>query len=391
MARTTDLDRLLETFLQEGLPGCGLKVAQNGKTLYEGYFGYGDVEKKVPVTDRSVFRIASMSKIVLYTTMMMLYERGKFLLTDPISRYLPQWKESRKLVMMPNGQLNTVPTERPINFSDVMSMKCGLPYCNGPALTEDRTLLSMQECMKPLWEKGHFTVQEQVEAMSQALLSFEPGTHWMYGFSSEIAAALVERITDMPVDDALRTYILDPLGMENTRSRFFGDIQERMVKLYSRDDDGKLTPVNSSLDDKHLPGAEHEMGWGRLFSTVDDYSRLMQMLACGGVFDGHRLMGRKTIDMMRSNGLSGVQLREFQNEVYNEGYGYGYGVRTLIDQGQGNHNGSLGAFGWSGFFGTWCEADPEEGLSVVYMHNCMSETDRFEHLRVRSVSYGLVE
>ena len=117
----------------------------------------------------------------------------------------------------------------------------------------------------------------------------------------------------------------------------------------------------------------------------------MQMLACGGVYDGHRLMGRKTIDMMRSNGLSGVQLREFQNEVYNEGYGYGYGVRTLIDQGQGNHNGSLGAFGWSGFFGTWCEADPEEGLSVVYMHNCMSETDRFEHLRVRSVSYGLVE
>lgn len=392
MSRSVDIDRLLEQFLREGLPGCALQVAQNGKTIYEGYFGYADVEKKIPVTKDSIFRMASMSKIPLYTTMMMLYEKGKFLLTDPISKYLPEWEKSTKITMLGNGQLVAVPTERPINISDCLSMKCGLPYCNGVFDTEDRTLRSMQECMKPLWEKGHFTVQEHVAAMSNALLTFEPGTMWMYGFSSEITAALVEKITDMPVDEAFKQYIFDPLGMDVTRSRFFGDIQDRMVKLYDRDDEGNLTELNLPFDEKHIPGEEHESGWARLFSNVNDYTKLMSMLANGGVYEGKRLMGRKTIDMMRANGLHGKALERFQNyEVYSRGYGYGYGVRTLLDRGQADSNGGIGAFGWTGGFGTWCESDPSDGVSIVYMHNCMQKTDRFEHLRVRNASYGLIE
>ena len=391
MAKTRDLDLLMEQFLKEGLPGCALQIAQHGKTLYEGYFGCADVESGKPVTKDSIFRMASMSKIPLYTTMMMLYERGKFLLTDPVSRYLPEWKQSKKFVKQPNGHVTAVPTDGPITISDVLSMKCGLPYCNGDGPTNDETIMSMQKCMKPLWEKGHYTVQEHAAAMSQAVLAFEPGTHWLYGFSSEITAALIEVLADMPIDEAFRTFLFDPLGMDNTRSRYFGDIRERMVKLYARDDEGHVTPTSVVLDDKHNPGVEHEAGWARLFSNVNDYTKLMQMLANGGVYDGVRIMGRKTIDMMRFNGLNAVQLEELQRDIYNRGYGYGYGVRTLIDKEQGNHNGSLGAFGWTGGFGTWCEADPEDGVSIVYMHNCMSGKDRLEHLRMRNVAYGCIE
>lgn len=390
MATTKDLDWLLQKFVDGGLPGCGLKIMRKGALVYEGYFGYSDLEAKTPVDAGSVFRMASMSKIPLYTTLMMLYERGKFLMNDPISLYLPEWEQLNKYTFSTNGHSHVVPAENPITFRDVFSMKCGLPYCNSPTPTQDLTLQSMQKCMRPLWDKGHFTLREQVAAMSKAVLAAEPGERWIYGFSSELAAALIEAICDKPIDTVFQEMLFDPLGMDSTRSRFFGDIPARMVKLYEKDAQGKLFLSNCPLDEKHLPGEAHEAGWARLFSTVEDYSRLMDMLANGGVFRGKRIIGRKTIDMMRANGLNAAQMKDLHDD-YNAGYGYGYGVRTLVDKAVGNHNGSLGAFGWTGGFGTWCEADPTDGVSIVYMHNMIPNEEQYYHLRVRTAAYGCIE
>ena len=114
------------------------------------------------------------------------------------------------------------------------------------------------------------------------------------------------------------------------------------------------------------------------------------MLANGGIYGGERIMGRKTIDMMRANGLDETQMKDF-TDSYNAGYGYGYGVRTLVDKEKGNHNGSIGAFGWTGGFGTWCEADPEDGVSIVYMHNLVPDMEYYYHLRMRAAAYGCIE
>ena len=390
MSDTKHLDRLLQGFVDGGLPGCALQISQRGKTIYEGYFGCADIESGKPVTRDSVFRMASMSKIPLYTVMMMLYERGKCLLTDPIWKYLPEWKNMKKLVRDPNGRLAVVPTDGPITISDCLSMKCGLPYCFGPMPTDDPVQRSMQKCMEPLWAKGHFTVQENIAAMSGAVLSFEPGTHWQYGFSSELTAALIEKLADKPIDDVFREFLFEPLGMTSTASRFFGNMQKNLVTLYNRAPNGALTPAASDYDQKFLPGEEHDSGWGRLFSNVNDYTKLFSMLANGGVFDGVRVMGRKTIDLMRTNSLDDIQMKDFTNS-YNAGYGYGFGVRTLIDKYQGRHNGSLGAFGWTGAFGAWGEADPEEGVSIVYMHNMLPNDEEYYHLRVRTAAYGCIE
>ena len=390
MSNAKDLDRLLQGFVDRGLPGCAMKVVARGNTLYEGYFGYADVDTKKPIHERSVFRQASLSKIPMYTVMMMLFEQGKFLLNDPISRFFPEWASVKKYVRKSNGSIEAVPTDGPITVRDVLSMKCGLPYCNSTAPTDDLTLRAMQECMRPLWEKGHYTLREQIAAISKAPLAFEPGTHWLYGFSSELSAGIIEAVCDKSIDDVMLEYLFRPLGMDDTRSRFFGDIPERLVKLYQSSQDNTLSPGPDFFDRKHLPGPEHEAGWGRLFSTVNDYSNLMQMLANGGVHEGIRIMGRKTIDLMRSNGLNAVQQEDF-NDPYNAGYGYGYGVRTLIDNAAGNLNGSPGAFGWTGGFGTWAEADPQEGLSIVYMHNLVPNQERYYHPRMRTAAYGLIE
>lgn len=387
MSTSKHLDQLLESFIQRGLPGCGLKVMQRGRTLYEGYFGVTDIDARTPVTSNTLFRQASMSKIPLYTVMMMLYERGKFLLTDPVGDYLPEWKTSTRYERHPNGYVDIVPTKRPIIIRDILSMKCGLPYCNSDAPTQDLTLQGMQECMRPLWEQGHYTLKEQLAAVSKAPLAFEPGSHWLYGFSSELAAGVIEAVCDRPVNDVFEEMLFRPLGMKNTAAIFPDEhTKDRLVTLYAKNPDGQLVPGPAFFDKKHLPGAENEAGWARLFSTVDDYSRLLQMLACGGEFDGVKLMGRTTIDLMRTNGLTEEQLADFPDA----GYGYGYGFRTVIDPAAGDLNGSLSAFGWTGGFGTWCEADPAEGLSIVYMHNLIPNDEMYYHPRVRTAAYGLL-
>ncbi len=390
MAKKSDLDKLLQGFIDGGLPGCALQISKKGETLYEGYFGYSDIVAKTPVTQNSIFRMASMSKLPLYTTLMMLYERGKFLLSDPVYLYLPEWKESKKYVKDSVGNIKSVPTDGPVTVRDVLSMKCGLPYCNFPGPTDNHTLRAMQKKMQPMWDRGHYTLQEQVAAMADVPQAFEPGTQWLYGFSSEIAAALIEAVCGKGIDEVFQEFLFDPLGMDDTRSRYFGDIQQRMVVLYQKNPDGSLVPGTSSLDEKHKPGPENDAGWARLFSNINDFSKLMQMLANGGVYNGQKIMGRKTIDMMRANGLNETHMKDFYS-TYNAGYGYGYGVRTLIDKQKGNHNGSLGAFGWTGGFGSWCEADPAEGVSIVYMHNMMPNEEDYYHLRIRNAAYGCVE
>lgn len=386
MSTVKDIDNLLEGFLKRGIPGCSLHVVRKGQTLYEGYFGVKDINTNEPVTKDTLFRQASMSKIPLYTAMMILYEKGKYLMTDPVSDYLPEWKNCRKYVKESDGSVKVVPTERPMLIKDVMMMKCGLPYCHSAAPTDDPVLAGMQECMKSLWDKGHYTLQEHVRAISQAPLACEPGQQWIYGFSSEITAALAEVICDKPINDVLKELLYDPLEMNSTGAIYFGNVKERMAGLYAKQADGSWGNGPEFFDLKHNPGKEYEAGWGRIFSNGEDFSKLMQMLACGGEYNGVKIMGRKTIDLMRSNTL----YPDGFGGDYESGYGYGYGVRTLINKAKGNNNGSLGAFGWTGGFGTWCEADPEEGLSIVYMQNTMPTDEQYCHPRVRQVSYGLL-
>jgi len=389
MATAKDMDALLQSFVDGGLPGCGLKITKDDDVLYEGYFGYSDVEAKTPLTRKSVFRQASTSKLPLYVTLMILFERGKFRVTDPIYEFLPEWRTSSKVVQKPNGTVVIEPTKRPINFLDVLTMRCGLPYCNFPVQSTDITLNEMSKAMQPLWDKGHFTLREQLKAISAVPLAFEPGTHWMYGFASELAAGLVEAITGKSIDTALKDILFDPLEMNDTRSHFFGDIESRMVKLYARNEKNKLSPIRLDFEKTFLPGEENEAGWARLFSTVEDYSHLMQMLACGGMYKGQSIMGRKTIDLMRTNTLNEVQLQDYK-EPYSMGYGYGYGVRTLMDKAAGSLNGSIGAFGWTGGYGSWCESDPSERVSFTYMHNLVPNDELYYHPRVRTVGNAMI-
>jgi CubicO group peptidase (beta-lactamase class C family) len=173
--------------------------------------------------------------------------------------------------------------------------------------------------------------------------------------------------------------------------------EDRLVKGYylvrgkKLGDEGALEVSPPDREASMVGKLGEVSGFQRVITNSKDYTKLMQMLANGGVYNGERIMGRKTIDLMRTNTISDKLIKEDFSNTYLAGYGYGYGVRTLMDKYVGHHNGSLGQFGWTGGSGTWAEADPSEGTSIVYMHNVQPNHEEYHHIRMRDVAYGCLE
>lgn len=386
MARFDDLSNLLKKFVEDGLPGCGCAVAKDGKILYEGYYGYADLEEKKPITEDSVFRIFSMTKVIICTAAMILFERGKFLLHEPIYEYIPEYKDLTVAVTDSDGNVHVEKAKNPMLIKHAFTMTCGIPYHFGNSLTETE----IRRVKKELTEKyGKYDIVTEVKAMASVPLAFEPGTRWLYGYGHDILAALIQVISGKTVGEFLQEEIFGPLGMDSTGYRFHGDIGKRMVSCYRKLEDGKMEKMAGFLDDFHQPDAIYEAGGAGLYSTVRDYLKFSQMLANGGCYNGQRIIGRKTIDLMRANQLNEQQLRDFNfNNPYLAGYGYGLGVRTLMSLAESNSNGSIGEFGWTGAAGTYVSIDPSEGVSIVYMHQMFPNMEVYHHLRVRAVTNG---
>lgn len=385
MANFNHLDELLKQFAGRTVPGCACAVAQNGKILYEGYYGVADPETGRPVTADTVYRLFSMTKVIVCTAAMMQFERGKFLLNEPYSNYFPEYKNTQVAETRPNGEVVVRPAKSPMLVRDTFNMAVGLPYPSGNSYTEQK----MREVRQRLAEKGPYTLQDDVRAMAEVPVRFDPGTHWAYGFGHEMVATLVEQTSGKTIGEFLQKEIFEPLGMESTGYRYFGDIESRMARMVRPEGNGVFTPIEQASDVNHRPDAVYEGGGAGLFGTLRDYIKFTQMLANGGVYEGKRLIGRKTIDLMRRNMLSEAQMKDFANS-YNEGYGYGLGVRTLVEP-AGVTNMPVGEFGWTGAAGTWASIDPADGVSVVYMHQMMPNDEEYHHHRVRSVAYGCIE
>lgn len=387
MARFEDLSGLLEKFVKQGPAGCGCAVAKDGRTLYQGYFGYADIEEKRPVTEDTVYRLFSMTKVVICTAAMMLFERGKFLLNEPIYEYFPEYRDTQVFVTEPNGNVHIEKAKNPILIKHAFCMAVGLPYPSLDSPTA-RQMIAVQDELEKKY--GKYDIVTEVKAMASIPIAFNPGTQWLYGYGHDIVAGLIQLISGKTVGQFLQDEIFGPLDMNDTGYRYDKDIEKRMASFYKKNDKGEMLKICGPFDQFHQLGEIYESGGAGLYSTVNDYLKFSQMLANGGVYNGKRIIGRKTIDLMRTNHLNGEQLLDFENS-YLSGYGYGLGVRTLMDTARGHSNGSVGEFGWTGMLGTYLSIDPKEGFSVVYMHQMDPNMEEYYHLRVRAVANGCLE
>ena len=381
------LDRLLERFAEEQtVPGCAVSIFRGDEVLYQRETGYADVEAGKPVRADSMFRQASTTKLFSYVILAMLYEEGRFLFSDPVGDYLPEWASSTKFVRDGQGRLQIVPTERPMTVRQAVNMTCGLPYCMVPQPdSEDPTQAAMSARLIKLLEHGVPTLREEVRAMSDVPLMFEPGTHWFYGFGSEIMGALIETLEDMPLREVFQKRIIGPLGLEHAATYISDANRANIVKNYIKRD-GKLAPAPAELDANVDPAVTPVGARPNLLISAHDYAVFMQMLANGGTYRGRKYLGEGTVRMLHENQLDGTLMKDFES-AYLAGYGYGFGFRTLMTQGFG-HNGHYGCFGWTGGSGIWAEADPVEHFSIVYMHNMIPNEELYHHHRVRAAAYG---
>ena len=382
------LDKLLETFAETSVPGCTCSIMQGDKLIYEGAAGYADIASGKKTDSHSMFRQASTTKLFTYAILGMLYEEGRFLFSDPVGKYLPEWAETKKFVMTPEGNVKVVPTERPLTIRNAVAMMCGLPYCMAPAPNPvTPTLAAMSERIGKLLEKGVPTLREEVRAMADVPVMFEPGSHWLYGFGSEITGALVETWTDKPLREVFKERVIEPLELADTDTYITEENKDRVVTSY-RKKDGVLTPVPKAADAANYADQSPIGARPNLITSSSDFATFMQMLANGGTYKGRKLLGAGTVAMLHANQLNEVQLRDFEND-YLAGYGYGFGFRTLMDQKYG-HNGHLGNFGWTGGSGIWVEADPTDKFGIAYMHNMSPNEELYHHHRVRAAAYGIM-
>ncbi|MBD8069821.1 serine hydrolase domain-containing protein [Bacillus sp. PS06] len=375
---------LLRSFVEKGPAGCTLSVTHQGKTVFEDYVGVADVESEKAIDQDTIYRIYSMSKVVTCTAALMLYERGLFLLDDPLEEYLPEFKNLTYFDKNENGEVVKAPTTRSIQIRDLFTMTSGLSYGGDgdePAREVKRTLTALRE-----EQGGKITVRELSKALAAIPLAFDPGSRWRYGLSHDVLGALIEVISGKRFGEYLEEEIFTPLGMEDTFFRIPEEKKHRLCSLYNRSENGELTK-NTVMDEDYQEEATFESGGAGLLSTLGDFSRFTHMLANGGELDGARILGRKTVEFMATNQLTPEQHADY-TWSYLKGYGYGLGVRTMMNPALNGSNSSIGEFGWCGMAGTWMLVDPKEKISAVYMQQMLPNFEEIHQPRLRNVIYG---
>jgi CubicO group peptidase (beta-lactamase class C family) len=338
------------------IAGAVTLVARKGKIVHFESQGWRYKEESQPMEKDAIFSLASMTKPIVSTALMMLWEDGKFLLDDPISKWLPSY--ATKQVLDPlTGRREPA---RPVTVRHVLSHTSGLSLTPTPAstpLTDGETSPSQGTAAAPARPK---TLAEAIERAAGTPLAFQPGERWQYGASTDFVGILVEKMSGMTLDEFVRTRIFQPLGMRDTFYNVPRDKAGKVAAVYRPDKDGKITLLRKP---EFQEPTTYFPGVAGLNGTAADYFRFSQMLLNGGEYNGQRLLGRMTVNMMITNQIGP------DKPVYirGAGYGFGLGFAVLTDPSTSPDALSPGTFTWGGANGTLFWIDPQEDLIGILM------------------------
>ena len=347
------IQRAIDT---EQISGAVTVVARRGRVAHFEARGLMDIEASAPMRKDAIFPIASMTKPVTAVAILMLVEEGRVRLSDPVSRFIPEFEDTK--VAMPRsdpagegGDIYTVPARREVTVHDLLTHTSGLGSFG--AASEATSRLAPRDLTG--------TVADWAAALGAAPLDFQPGTRWAYSGLAGIdtLGRIVEVASGLTFDEFLRQRVFEPLGMKDTAFNVPEDKKKRVVTLYSRTPEGlELRPVPAWVATTTLHG-----GGGGLWSTAEDYLQFAQMLVNGGELNGTRLLGSRTVDLMASNHVG-----DLYEKAGSPGMGFGLTVDVVLDDvaARGDHR-STGSFGWLGAFGTTWWVDPKEELTAILM------------------------
>ena len=376
--RLARIHTAMQRYVDQGLvPGVTTLVARRGRVVYQDSVGYRDVASKAPMTSDTIFRIASMTKPIASVALMMLYEEGHFLLSDPIAKFLPEFANMKVAQVASNEErtgtpYKLIPAARAITFKHVLTHTAGFAnFYRG--ITQGDFAKTFQQGRKPT-----DTVGDAVKRLATLPLNFHPGDAWEYGNATDVVGRLVEVISGMTLDEFQQKRIFEPLKMRDTHFYLPTSKLPRFAALYQPDEKN-----GNKIKLLEAPNAESRFvkepniyfsGAGGLVSTVADYVRFHQMMLNGGELDGARILGRKTVELMTVNHIGDLPVW-----LSGPGYGFGLGYSVVKDVGQAGITTSVGQYGWGGAYCTYFWVDPQEKLIGVMMTQVIPYT----HINIR--------
>jgi CubicO group peptidase (beta-lactamase class C family) len=356
---------------EQGVPGCECIVTKDGKQVFRHLAGHGDYERTKPLTGNELYWMYSATKVVTAVAGMRLVEEGKIKLSDPVSKYIPEY--AHLTVKTPDGE---VPAENVMTIEHLFSMRGGLTY-----EFSDR-LLAMQ--------RPDLTTLELCAALAGEPLAFEPGTNFRYSMCLDVLGAVIEVVSGMRFGEYLDKHIFGPLGMTDSSLHLKERDKPRLAAQYARDKEkGIIVPISPEL--QFYFSDVYESGGGGLVSNAADYIKFAKALANSGTAeDGYHLLSRASIDDMRTNRLDEAAFEGFyamftRPRFY---YGYGLGVRTRLSNRDGVRS-PVGEFGWDGAAGAYALMDVDNNVAIVYVQHVMQHSDVFNiiHPTVRDLAY----
>jgi CubicO group peptidase (beta-lactamase class C family) len=367
---TTRLQRLgsvMRGEIERGrIPGAVALIARRGRLAYFDSYGRLDPARADPMAKDSIFRIYSMTKPIVSVAAMMLWEEGRFLLSDPIGKFLPELG-TLKVAVTRGSELDLVDAERPITIQDLLRHTSGLTYefrGNGP--------VHKKYMAERIYSRNQSNA-DQVATLAKLPLVHQPGTQWEYSRSTDVLGRLVEVLSGLSLGEYLQQYILAPLGMPDTAFHVPELKHGRLAEAFAKDPD---TGSGVQLINVH-DAPKFESGGGGLVSTAGDYARFLQMLLNRGKLDGVRLLSRKTIELMTADHLGPITGAP---DLLLPGYGFGLGFAVRLEPGISHVPGSVGQYFWGGLAGTTFWVDPAEELFAVMLIQGPGQRDYFRTL-----------
>ncbi|MCL4160967.1 UNVERIFIED_CONTAM: hypothetical protein GTU68_022708 [Idotea baltica] len=339
-------------------PGAAVAIIKNGEVVYQNAYGYRDMVTESPMKLDHIFRIYSMSKPITSTAIMMLWEKGKLQLNDPISKYLPEFKNMTVAVENEDQTeiLETPKAKKSITIQDLLRHTSGLSY----GLFGKQTAFRKTYSTAKISTNG-VTSAEFVSNLAKLPLKGEPGEVWEYSFSTDVLGRIVEVISGERLGDFMQKNILEPLGMKDTGFYMPKEKMNRVAQGYDY-----FTKKHPSYLLKAGEKPSMDSGGGGMLSTLSDYGKFSQMILNKGEFNGVRLLGRKTVEYMTANHLSE---KVDKGDLYlpGDGYGFGLGFAVRTHTGVSPEVGSVGEHAWSGWAGTGFWIDPKENMISLFM------------------------
>lgn len=386
--RAARIDRLLQQYVdKEQIAGAVALVLRDGKPVYEKAVGWSDKEAGRKMTTGTLFRIASQSKAVTSAAIMALVEDGKVGINEPVGNFIASFKKTMVAEKDDNGGARMVAARRPITIAQLLTHTAGISYGREPHIAP----LYEAKGLGPAAGNGWYTADkeepicETMERLGTLPFVAQPGEAYVYGYNTDILGCVVEKASGMPLDEFVRSRITGPLGMKDTRFFVPAAEKDRLAVVYATGAEGKAVRAaeGSRGQGHYVEGPRKSFSGGAgLTSTARDYARFLEAIRRGGALDGARILGPRAVGLMTTNQSGTLHSTT--------GLGFGYGFQT-IDRYGASGLAAVGAFGWSGAYGTTYQVDPKSRMVVVLMIQQMPNGTDIQAKYLASVYQALVD